>query len=287
MNICRKGILFLGTLLGILSICPINSNAEATINYRDYYNTTYGSALKTKTISKTVSLEEFKKHCDTDISPQYRNFIKHGGTIGFPEFAYDNGFGYAPHLNNPINIINKSYTQVKDGLALNLTAHRPSSLMNYKMKPGDILICYGSDSSGEYLGHAAIAYSSKKILHMPGGLGAKHNAKLWSKNKFFNKYATSKKKYVIVYRIKKHTVYARRAAHYAFNKMYHTVNPTYFTTMNLYHKNPSYCSKYVYLSFWWGDHHRGLKKHLIWIFPHTEKNIFKGSYKPKSIYKIE
>jgi hypothetical protein len=60
----------------------------------------------------------------------------------------------------------------------------------------------------------------------------------------------------------------------------------HLTTTNLYHKNPSYCSKYVYLAYWWGTSHKGMKGGLMWVFPFSMTNVFSGTYKPSYIYKL-
>ncbi|ORN12511.1 hypothetical protein FAM23167_02672 [Lentilactobacillus parabuchneri] len=60
----------------------------------------------------------------------------------------------------------------------------------------------------------------------------------------------------------------------------------YLTTTNLYHKNPSYCSKYVYLAYWWGTSYKGMKGGLMWVFPFSMTNVFSGTYKPSYIYKL-
>lgn len=55
-----------------------------------------------------------------------------------------------------------------------------------------------------------------------------------------------------VYRIKARPHYADAASTYAYKYMYKKDNPTYFISTDLYHQSPSYCSRYVYLSYWWG-----------------------------------
>ncbi|WLS85033.1 hypothetical protein [Lactobacillus apis] len=59
--------------------------------------------------------------------------------------------------------------------------------------------------------------------------------------------------------MKNHPKYAKKAATYAYRHMYLKDNPSYMITSNLYHKSPSYCSKYVYLAYWWGQQSLRLK----------------------------
>lgn len=142
-----------------------------------------------------------------------------------------------------------------------------------------------SDSSGKFIGHASIASSSKYVLHMPGyGSHAQH----WTKKHFFQAY-TDGNSYVAVYRIKKHPNYSSDAASYAYHKMYKKSNPSYNLNPYLYDKSPSYCSKYVYLSYWWGATHSALKYYssgIHYVTPHGLVGNYKGTFKPSYIHKI-
>lgn len=155
------------------------------------------------------------------------------------------------------------------------------------MKAGDILVCYGtnSDFSGKFIGHAAIATSAKYVLQMTG---PGHRAEHYAKKTFFNKY-TGRSSYVAVYRVESHPTYASKAASYAYNHMYKVTNPSYFISTNLYHKSPSYCSKYVYLAYYWGATKNALtyySSNLHIVTPHGLVGNFKGSFHPAYIHKI-
>lgn len=128
---------------------------------------------------------------------------------------------------------------------------RSAAHNSYNMKAGDILVVFGrnSDYKSRIIGHAAIATSSKHVMEIPG---VNHRAWYSSKKGFFYR-NTGKNRFVYVYRIKAHPHYADAASTYAYKYMYKKDNPTYFISTNLYHKSPSYCSKYVYLSYWWGS----------------------------------
>ncbi|BDR60919.1 hypothetical protein [Lactobacillus xylocopicola] len=154
-----------------------------------------------------------------------------------------------------------------------------------------LLLIQAIDESGRYfgrnitnsmMGHAAIATSSKYALEMPGKKISTHT----SKATFFRRNSGGQKN-VVVYRIKFHTAYANKAATYAYNYKYRKTNPSYM--INLYHKSPSYCSKYVYLAYWWGatksalTNYRGIP-HIV--TPHGLIENFVGSFVPKYICKV-
>lgn len=65
-----------------------------------------------------------------------------------------------------------------------------------------------------------------------------------------------------------------------------SVMPESFILTSKNDKNPSYCSKYVYLAYWWGTSHKGMKGGLMWVFPFSMTNVFSGTYKPSYIYKL-
>lgn len=157
---------------------------------------------------------------------------------------------------------------------------------SYHMKTGDIFICYGKNFNGTFIGHAAMALSNSKIIHMPG---TGKRAQVWTKKHFFKSNTGGKSHaYVAVYRIKKHPHLAKKAVLYSYRKMYKTHNPKYGITTHVFHKSPSYCSKYVYLAYWWGVSHKTVKDvgnfHIL--HPHSFLGDFKGSFSPKYLYKI-
>lgn len=162
------------------------------------------------------------------------------------------------------------------------------------MKPGDILIVYGTNSSsnsvGFFVGHAGMAISSKSVLHMPGG---HKRAQKWSKTSFFKKY-THGDSYVSVYRMPAtSSTIAKKSASYAYKNMYQKHNPSYRITSNLYHKSPSYCSKYIYLAYYWGNKNHSFMHSYPTNFhvvtPHGLIGNFYSSYPsttPEYLYKI-
>ncbi|TPR16297.1 hypothetical protein DY083_05935 [Apilactobacillus timberlakei] len=157
------------------------------------------------------------------------------------------------------------------------------------MKSGDILVVHGSNDIGMnmIIGHAAIATSSKYIVHMPG---KDHRAECWSKEHFFKHYANSNS-HVWVYRIKSHPHYADDASTYAWH-MYKDVDPSYLITTNLLHKDPSYCSKFVFLSYYWGAtkdcfaYNPLISVSAYIVHPFVLPTLFSGSFTPDNIHRI-
>jgi len=125
---------------------------------------------------------------------------------------------------------------------------------------------------------------------MPGPMLGKHDARTISKRNFFKAHSYHhlvKTAYVIVYRILKHPKYARAGARYAYWHEYRHDNPNYRPDFGTSHKNPSYCSKFVYLAYNRGNHEHHMKQHRGWVFPHTLVKVFTGkTYHPTAIHKI-
>ncbi|GGE33291.1 hypothetical protein GCM10011391_09930 [Pullulanibacillus camelliae] len=254
---------------------------ETTDNHTVNCPATYQQGTDAKII--TQSKAAYEKTCEKVIVPAYHRYLNSGETGSFEEFAADNYYEQeAPGL--------------KGDVTTNVTAMGPEStksgvhpMMNgktgYKMKAGDILVVYGRSSSSHFIGHAAIATSSKYVLEMTG---PGHKSDHHTKANFFKR-NTKGSSYVLVYRIKKHPTYAKNAASYAYHHMYKGARPSYFISTHLYHKDPSYCSKYVYLSYYWGAKKSSVKKwpeytHIV--TPHGLVGNFKGTFKPNKIHKV-
>ncbi|MCI1882247.1 MAG: hypothetical protein LKI94_08665 [Sporolactobacillus sp.] len=234
--------------------------------------------------NENMTYSEFTALCKNSVIPAYQQYSKQNPTVTFQQYIADDHYEVPEQQpgDHPTEVQANDSTKSSGNTMQPLT----SAKSGYNMKAGDILVIYGinSDSSGKFIGHAAIASSSKYVLHMPGYF---HYAEHWTKKHFFQHY-TSSHSYVAVYRIKKHPHYSNDAASYAYHKMYKKSNPWYSITTRLYHKSPSYCSKYVYLSYWWGATHSALiyykKAHIV--TPHGLVGNFKGTFKPSYIHKI-
>jgi uncharacterized protein YycO len=273
------GCLQLSLILSFTFIGVHDTYAADNSDYSNEYLQTYQAGIKAGIINpKHVSYEAFADECKTEIAPVYKTYLKQGGTGNFQQFAADNNYDQDPEGAENEQSTNANGIQI-------LKANTTNARKGYHMKAGDILICHGTGSTGYFLGHAAIANSSKYVLEMEGS----GHPNVHTKKKTFFQRNTKGKAYVLVYREKKHTTYAKKAASYAYNNMYKYTYIWYMITTNLYHKSPSYCSKYVYLAYYWGDFRKGIRNwhdspHIV--TPYGLIGNFQGSYKPSKIHKI-
>ena len=117
------------------------------------------------------------------------------------------------------------------------------------LKKGDILVSNGTSSYG-LTGHAGIAISSSKVLHISG---AKTNPKVITSKQWQDRYGIVKgqvngtKIRTNVYRVSS-TKVASKAADWS-TKNYKGKKYSYMITSNLSSKNPTYCSKIVYQAY--------------------------------------
>lgn len=277
-------------LLLFLSFISV-SYATVSVDYKDYYSLAYQQGTKQHIIRQTIT--QFTHECQHELGPEYVKYVKSGGNDSFPAYAKLNYYGQVdPGVagSKPQTIMmNFTYKSISPHIIRKNTS-------SYHMRAGDILICHGGGSSGSIggiPGHAAIADSSSRVLEMPGGnygYAKKHNAHNTKKNVFFKRHVKKKGNcYVIVYRMRRSKL-AKKAASYAYRRMYKKDNPNYsiLAGINLYKKNPSYCSKYVYLSYYFGVSRKTVHKHPNWYFvtPYGLPGNFSVKYKPHEIYKI-
>lgn len=230
-----------------------------------------------------MSYEEFRSLCKNSVFPAYLQAKKEGDTLSFQQYVAADNYEIPKGLDDQTTTVSAGdESNSKTALMARSAAHK-----SYSMKAGDVLVVYGrnSDYRSRIIGHAAIATSSKYIMEMPG---AGHRAWYSTKKGFFKR-NTGKNMFVYVYRIKAHPKYADKASTYAYKYMYRKDNPKYFISTNLYHKSPSYCSKYVYLAYWWGATKSALisyKANTHIVTPHGLVGNFKGSFAPANIHKI-
>ncbi|WP_256326264.1 hypothetical protein [Staphylococcus sp. HMSC036D05] len=116
------------------------------------------------------------------------------------------------------------------------------------MKKGDFFITNGTDSKG-FTGHAAIYLGNGKIKEAPG---FKRPVKVkrfyeWKKATLKKKKGHPKHRYIGVYRAPKK--YRGKAGRYAASHFSHV---PYNITPNIYSKSPTYCSKLVWQSYYYG-----------------------------------
>lgn len=291
MKFTVKNIIFEALISVALPLTfSVSANAASNNNYnpKSEFIQAYNEGRQKGILNNSNMNEvDFIQLCEDSVFPAYLNYVQDNPTVSFSQYIADDNYE-VPELSsrdNPTTVDASddanNNTSSYSGLFTNFVAAHSG----YSMKAGDILICYGTNSMGKYVGHAAIATSSKYVLEMPG-FG--HNAEHHSKKQVFQQHSGGSN-YVLVYRIKNHPKYADAASTYAYKYMYKTDNPWYMITTNLIHKSPSYCSKYVLLSYYWGATKSSVctSYNGTIVHPHDlATHWFKDSFKPSCIYKI-
>lgn len=275
-----SAVLGLLTFITAFFCLSILGQARVTVDYKDYYQVTYSQGLKSNIIHQ--SNDTFLSECQRELGPGYVNYVRSGGKESFPAFAKANYYGQ-DDLEETNSHPQKLVFNHSDK---NVFAHTTLKHSHgYHMRAGDILVCHGTSIVGAFIGHAGIASSSSHVLEMPGPNRRAHNT---SKKVFFKNHAINAYTYVDVYRLGKKSV-AKKAAKYAYSHMYKHHNPRYVISTNLYHKNPSYCSKYVYLAYYWGATKKCLRHYkngVHVVTPYGLVGNFTKHYRPYFIEEI-
>ncbi|CCK86166.1 Putative uncharacterized protein [Lactobacillus equicursoris DSM 19284 = JCM 14600 = CIP 110162] len=270
-----------------------DSKTDATQNNDEFVKCYKEGEAKGIIRNNNISEADFIEMCKNSVFPAYLEAVKSNPTLTFEQFvASDN---YEVPVQKPGDHPEEvSAEEVKSSKSGSPFTSFISAKKSYKMKAGDILICYGTGSSGSRLiGHAAMATSANYIIEMSGkphnasgDSWRKNNAHVKSKATFFKEH-TKGSDYVAVYR-NNHPVYSDRASTYAYRHMYKEDNPTYHITSTIFQKSPSYCSKYVVLAYYWGATKKSWgdgARHGI-IPPHQLPSYFSDSFVPSYKYKV-
>lgn len=289
-KILVRWIVLITIIVGGVFSVNIVGKADGSPDYRSYYLIAYQEGVNSKIInSRKVKFSMFQNQCNEEFSKMYVNYLKDGGDESFPEYMKDNYYGQDDPGAGSKSVA--STTAISEPDPQNYDHYRTKAIRRgYHMKAGDILVCHNSNSLEGVPGHAAIVNSAGYIMEMPGyKFHTKKNARIVTKKKFFRAHSGGKK-YVMVYRMRRHPHVAKKAARYTYYKMLKHHNPTYsIFTMKLYKKSPSYCSKYVYLAYDWGGTKKPVKqwwggRHMV--TPYGLIGNFKNSYKPAAIHRI-
>ncbi|MCT3399369.1 hypothetical protein [Lentilactobacillus hilgardii] len=275
-------LIFATILFGVSVLSPDDANASST---NDIFRSAYNIGRQKHILTNTnMTFKDFKAICKNSLFPSFLKQLKANPETTFQQYIAKD------HYEVPIHRVGdhpQTISLKKANVTASQTDNSSTDQSNYQMKPGDILIIYGTSSFKEakIFGHCAIAISSNDILHMPGmNLGTQQ----WTKKRFFD-YYTGRGSYIEVYRMTSHPEYAKEAAQYAYNDMYKTNSPVYNLEPWLYQKEKSYCSKYVYLAYWFGAAHAALKRFITgfhYIMPHHLIYDFSSGYSPADIYKV-
>lgn len=276
-------------IFGIL-VGAVYADASSTIG-EDKIQAVYADGREVGIINPAnMSYAEFHELIENSVIPAYEQQKSLSPVTTFESFVAEDNYEVPVQQadDNPTTVSAQEPSKSVQLSNTSTVTMRNTTTANkgYSMEAGDILVVYGtnSDYMGRIVGHAAIATSSGYVLQMTG---TGHKSEHWTKKKFFQTY--TKTGYVAVYRIKNHPNYSKKAASYAWNHMYHQTEPSYQITTNLYHKSPSYCSKYVYLAYDWGATSSAVLQYpsyLHIVTPHGLIGNFYGSFKPSYIHKI-
>ncbi|MBM7835562.1 hypothetical protein [Clostridium sardiniense] len=171
------------------------------------------------------------------------------------------------------------------------------------LRKGDIIIVQGSP------GHAAIATTDNYILEMTGGgnilnwtaTGISNNNNQFSKHNWLwgieeqgvKKSEPEIKNWLQIWRIPDRDI-ANKCANYADRTFWNSSGGyhknryiDYRVTSGLSTKNPNYCSKLVFQSYYWGSGDEPVMKpnmiNLTWVLPWALPNVFASKYEP---YKV-
>ena len=159
------------------------SSAGSSDEFKKAYNTGKSKGIIT---DENMSYKDFVSLCKKYVFPAYLNAVKEDSTLTFQSFIAQDNYEVSP----------------EDSGVTSSALLRATDSSSYNMQAGDILVVWGSNSldKASYVGHAAIASSSKYIMEMPGKKISKH-ATHTKKATFFKRH-TGGPRYVEVYRIK-------------------------------------------------------------------------------------
>jgi uncharacterized protein YycO len=147
----------------------------------------------------------------------------------------------------------------------------------FHLKAGDVLISNATSSRG-LTGHAAIAISSSKILHIHS---AGHNPAVHNLSWFKKRYS-GKGHWLKIYRSKNSKAGAKAAAW--AKKNYVGKKYKYGINTKLSSKNPTYCSKIIYQAYKYGASKKSIYdpgSHII--APYALPNISSKAYKLRNV----
>lgn len=116
-----------------------------------------------------MTKKDFLDLCKESVFPAYLNYVKDNPTTSFAQYIADDNYE-VPEQQPDDNPTTVRANDEADNNSSSPFVSLIAAHSGYSMKAGDILICYGTGGNitGKYVGHAAIASSSKYIMEMPG-----------------------------------------------------------------------------------------------------------------------
>ncbi|KXY10992.1 hypothetical protein [Bacillus sp. FSL K6-0067] len=228
---------FLSSLLAIMFLISglhtVKVSAdEGNIDDQQLYNQAVQEGVLKK---ERVSFEKWKEE-----NKELKKLYDEGRTKG----VLDESISYAEWIKAN-NYGQFEYEEVK--------TRKPRAVVDgFNIQKGDILITNGTSSAG-IAGHAAIANGNNHILDAPGFL---NYTRQMTMQKWINEY--KKDGWVKVYRLSDSNL-AQQAASWADRTFYSSTGSSvqdkfipYFINHYLYSISPTYCSKLVFQSFYYG-----------------------------------
>ncbi|MCM3024621.1 hypothetical protein [Heyndrickxia ginsengihumi] len=223
-------------------------------------------SLGTKTFAKGLDKDEETPDISDSQTLTYDDYIKGieegyiGEDVSFDELKTANEEASMDQLEE--NLISNGFEKVYDSEVSALTS-------SYTMKKGDVLVSSRTSSSG-LTGHAAIAITSSKILHIAG---SGHKPATHSFSWFKEHYGGGGK--MKMYRISSATA-ATKAADWV-KSHYEGSDSTYRINNNLDSTNTTYCSKIVYQGYYFGAHAVAYLGTAL-VLPYALPNILSYKY---------
>jgi len=159
---------------------------------------------------------------------------------------------WAEMYSRDLEAVEAIKAEMKDEVHQNITTVSPAYT---QMKAGDVFVTT-STALGGLIGHSGIAIDGTYILHTPGGSGSTSERITFDQWK--NRYKDNGSKTWILRHPSAST--ATKAADWAKKNYWSTsggsirnIKPSYSITTDLYSKDPTYCSKLVWQSFYYTD----------------------------------
>ncbi|WP_163654920.1 hypothetical protein [Listeria sp. PSOL-1] len=237
--------------------CNIQEVNAVEVNYVNIYK----NGIK-KNIINPFSFS-YKKWEKEIANPLYLNYENMKGeellpkNIDFKTWVEVNHYGIVPGTSDKI-LEEKTYdilSRLKNSVSSNSNIER----FVKAVKPGDIIYTTEYTLSG-FIGHAAMSNGNGWIVEMPGGRnwikGIPNNNNQCTTRQYISKHITQ---WNYVYRVPSKSL-ADKVAKYADRTFYSSKGSrikdrhvTYKINFSIREYNPSYCSKLIYYSYYYGS----------------------------------
>lgn len=193
----------------------------------------------------------------TNNSQEYQEYLD---LIKDDVLGEDVSFEYWTEFKKESERLEKIFEESDDFNKVYDSGDDKSANAKYTMQQGDVFITNGTSSYG-LTGHAGIAISSSKILHIAGKDEVPDTLYKWKWDRNYTKKGWTK-----VYRHKDNEI-ANKAGDWA-NDTYTDSKAKYKINRNLESTNETYCSKIVFQAYYYAKHN-DLPKYKKLISPYA------------------